>query len=929
MSDKSARRSSIITRLTLMVAGILALAVLVTGGLALFKQQRQLKQALEAKATSLVQFMAQVSPLSLLSFNFVEMNNNVKKVVQTDEEVVYAIIINEYKTPMASFFKQTDPLVTDTVRDLVAAKKVLAAAEAMKQSGRVLEVTAPILAGKERLGSAIIGLSFDKMRRALLVLIMAMGIVLVVIIGFSITLLLVMLRQILRPVQTLTAAATRVSTGDLNVVLTGTDRTDELGILTRAFASMTAQLRDMITGLRNSERRLADIINLLPDATFAINPDGEIILWNRTAEEFTGAKAEEMLGKGNHEYSIPFYGVRRPLLIDLALEPSAETEKLYPYFRRDDGKVIGESYTRSMKHGEAYMLAVAAPLYDSEGTITGAIESVRDITARKQTEEALRRERALLRCIIDSASDLIFIKDRDSAYLGCNKASERFIGLPESEQIAKTDFDFFDQEMASLVRENDRQVVEEGKTLRTEEWVTYPDGHRVLLDTLKVPFYGLDGEIQGLVGICRDITGRKQAEEALSQLAAIVEFSEDAIIGKSLEGTIVSWNRGAERLYGYREEEVKGCSVSILIPDDHAGEVAYILDHVNQGKPIEHYETARVRKDGSRVEVSVTISPICDAGGKIVGASTIARDITERKKTEADLRKLNEELERRVIERTADLNRRSVELSENQQALMNIVEDLNLKTEELRQANAKLQELDRLKSMFIASMSHELRTPLNSIIGFSSILHDEWIGPVNAEQKENLAIILRSGKHLLSLINDVIDVSKIEAGKIESVPEEFDLHDLITEAVSLVRKDLDEKGLDLQVAAPHQQMHMDRRRLLQCVLNLLSNAMKFTEQGGVTVEGRIVQNPGEAPEAGVAEISVTDTGIGIREEDLPKMCQPFVRLASPLQATVPGTGLGLYLSRKLAAEVLKGDILVTSEYGKGSRFTIKIPVRVP
>jgi PAS domain S-box-containing protein len=436
----------------------------------------------------------------------------------------------------------------------------------------------------------------------------------------------------------------------------------------------------------------------------------------------------------------------------------------------------------------------------------------------------------------------------------------------------------------------------------------------------------LAGDLAFGIVVLRSRVERKQAEEALTHLAAIVESSDDAIIGKSLEGNILSWNRGAEHLYGFREEEVKGRSVSILIPQDLAGELQYILDHVKQGNPLEHYETSRLRKDGSRIEVSVTISPICDSGGKVIGASTIARDISERRKTEIELQKLNEELEQRVIERTTDLNKRGVELLESQQALMNIVEDLNDKTGELEQANSRLKELDRLKSMFIASMSHELRTPLNSVIGFSSVLLNEWVGPVNAEQKENLAIILRSGKHLLNLINDVIDVSKIEAGKIESSPDEFDLHDLIDEAVSLVKKDLGEKRLDLRVAAAHQRMRTDRRRLLQCVLNLLSNAVKFTEQGCVTVETRLVRSPGTTPEA---EISVTDTGIGIREEDIGKMFQPFVRLASPLQATVPGTGLGLYLTRKLAAEVLKGDILLTSEYGKGSRFTIKLPVGVP
>lgn len=290
--------------------------------------------------------------------------------------------------------------------------------------------------------------------------------------------------------------------------------------------------------------------------------------------------------------------------------------------------------------------------------------------------------------------------------------------------------------------------------------------------------------------------------------------------------------------------------------------------------------------------------------------------------SEGKYRELNASLEKRVEERTR-------ELEENRQMLMEIVDNLNEKTTELEQANTRLLELERLKSMFIASMSHELRTPLNSIIGFSSILHDEWVGPVNAEQKENLAIVLRCGKYLLNLINDVIDVSKIEAGKIESLPEEFDLHDLLDEALSLVKKELEEKGLELQVPAFSQTLYTDRHRLLQCVLNLLSNAVKFTESGRIAVEVQLVPSPATGPEEQAVEITVADTGIGIRAEDQARMFQPFVRLLSATQANIPGTGLGLYLSRKLAREILHGEINMTSEYGHGSRFTIKIPVRMP
>lgn len=330
----------------------------------------------------------------------------------------------------------------------------------------------------------------------------------------------------------------------------------------------------------------------------------------------------------------------------------------------------------------------------------------------------------------------------------------------------------------------------------------------------------------------------------------------------------------------------------------------------------------------------------------------LQQEIGEREQVEEDLRQSRDELEDQVQERTVELKsqharqeelirqrteellERGRELQSNQQALMNIVDDLNQKTDELEQANAKLQELDRLKSMFIASMSHELRTPLNSIIGFSSILRDEWLGPVNPEQKENLDTIQRSGKHLLSLINDVIDVSKIEAGRIEARFEEFDLHVLMTEAVQYVEKELREKGLELHLAIDHHPICTDKRRLLQCIINLLSNAVKFTEHGSVTVCTTIVEIGGDTKTPGpsgkasaLIEISIKDTGIGIAEEDIHRLFEAFVRLESPLKSPTPGTGLGLYLTRKLVVDVLGGDILCNSRIGMGSCFTLRIPER--
>ncbi len=280
-------------------------------------------------------------------------------------------------------------------------------------------------------------------------------------------------------------------------------------------------------------------------------------------------------------------------------------------------------------------------------------------------------------------------------------------------------------------------------------------------------------------------------------------------------------------------------------------------------------------------------------------------------------------LENKVRERTTDLR-------ENQIALVNIVEDLNFKTEELEKANEKLKEIDRLKSIFIASMSHELRTPLNSVIGFSSILLNEWLGTLNQEQKENLAVILKSGKHLLALINDVIDISKIEAGILEVRYTDFDLYDLIIDAVMPFQKEAKEKGLELNIDAPHQIMHTDKRRLLQCLINLASNAVKFTGKGSVRITVQKASSRDEKTnlQLNFVEISVEDMGIGIKQDDLPKLFKPFVRIESPLTAKVPGTGLGLYLAKKLVTEVLKGDIIVKSAYEKGSNFTIRIPVNI-
>jgi PAS domain S-box-containing protein len=401
----------------------------------------------------------------------------------------------------------------------------------------------------------------------------------------------------------------------------------------------------------------------------------------------------------------------------------------------------------------------------------------------------------------------------------------------------------------------------------------------------------------------RELAERKAAEAALRQSETLLNATQRlAQIGGwdwDVESQTSFWTEETYRIHGLEPKafapessHVIDRSLTCYDPADRPIILAAFQRCLQQGDSYD-LEFPFTSADGCRKWIRTTGTAVHEEG-RIIKVVGNIMDITDRKWAEAELKKLNDELEKRVSERTA----------------------------ELAAANVKLLELDQLKSMFIASMSHELRTPLNSIIGYSSIMLNEWAGPLNAEQKENLAAVLRSGKHLLSLINDVIDVSIIEAGKIDSIIEEFDVHDVAIEAVETFKNDIEKKGLELIVQAPPQVFHTDRRRFLQCLLNLLSNATKFTMKGSIGVSTEL------SADGSMMTITVEDTGIGIGEDDLGRLFSPFVRFHKSGASVIPGTGLGLYLTQKLLREILHGDILVTSTPGVGSRFTMRVPTGV-
>src|SRR6185369_12150210 len=370
---------------------------------------------------------------------------------------------------------------------------------------------------------------------------------------------------------------------------------------------------------------------------------------------------------------------------------------------------------------------------------------------------------------------------------------------------------------------------------------------------------------------------------------------EQAAVGVAeidpLSGRFLSVNKRYCDIVGLSQDEMlKTDFQSITHPEDLAADLnnmkSLVAGEIREFSMDKRY----IRMDGGIVWVNLTVYPTWLWSESPSRHIAIIVDITERKKAEAELLEYRAHLEDLVSERTG----------------------------ELKAANEKLKELDQLKSMFIASMSHELRTPLNSIIGFTGMTVQGLSGELNGEQKDNLSRVYQAAKHLLSLITDVIDISKIEAGRIESYPEVVSLDEIIDEAIGTVRPQLKEKGLELAVEVPAGVLlNTDRKRLLQCLLNFLSNAVKFTESGTITVAAR--ETDGEVM------MSVSDTGIGIAEKDQPKVFEAFERLDTHLRVKAGGTGLGLYLTRKLARDILRGDVLFQSKEGQGSTFTLRVP----
>jgi two-component system, OmpR family, sensor histidine kinase VicK len=400
----------------------------------------------------------------------------------------------------------------------------------------------------------------------------------------------------------------------------------------------------------------------------------------------------------------------------------------------------------------------------------------------------------------------------------------------------------------------------------------HKDGSVIDVGMTVSPIRDMDGSVIGTSTIQRNITERRPTDAVIAEMAAIVDSSNDAIIGKTLQGVITTWNRGAEHIYGYTSEEMVGKSVSVLVPNQQPDDVLEIIaGMVANDARTAHFQTQRIRKDGRLIDVSLTVSPIRDSDGTIVGASSVARDVTEH----------------------------------------NAMAEA-LKASELRSILA----VSRAKDEMVSLVSHELRTPLASLVGFTELLYSR---DFSAEQrKQYLEVMLREGRRLTDLINDVLHIQRLEAGHQNLSFAPADLTALIQRAVAAAGEDL-ERPIEVTPCPPLPLVMIDTDAILQVLSNFLSNARKYSPDGGaIVVSTKLI---GEA-----VEINVQDHGLGLPTDSLTKLFGTFFRIEQGDHRLIKGTGLGLAINRRIV-EAHGGEVAAYSGGpGLGSRFRLTLPV---
>lgn len=620
--------------------------------------------------------------------------------------------------------------------------------------------------------------------------------------------------------------------------------------------------------LRASEQHFRAAFNQAAVGMAVANLNGYFEEVNDRFLEILGYSREEMLQRSYAELTHPDdldetkENVRRLLTGEI---------KDFVYekrFLRKDGAVV-------------WGLTSVTLLVDHAGKPDRFIGVIDDITHRKLAEERLREnsERLQLALAAGELGDWSWNAETDLINFGVSTAA--ILGLENDSPLTW-------EELRSRLHPDDREGarvgVEEALAKRSDYNIEYRIRHGSNYRWVAARgrgVYAKDGSVVGMNGVVQDISERKAHEAVRSRLAAVVESSDDAIISLGLDTLITTWNKGAEKTFGYTAEEVIGTSIHKLLPPDRKDEESIILGRIIAGERIEHYETVRIRKDGQHLDVSLSVSPVFDANGQLIGVSKISRDISERKKAEAALRAAQEKLR-------------------------SYADDLETQVAE---RTAKLRDTIGELEAFSYSVSHDMRSPLRAMQGYSDALLEDYGSKLDETAQEYLNRIKRAASRMDLLIQDVLAYSRVAQGEIplKAVDPNRVIRDVIQTYPTLQS---DKAKIEISGTLPQVIGH--EAYLTQAVSNILTNGVKFVAAGIFpTIE------ISASSEEGMVRLNFKDNGIGIAPEHRDRIFQIFGRVYSDKQ--YEGTGIGLAIAKK-AVERMEGDIGVTSELGQGSCF---------
>lgn len=553
-------------------------------------------------------------------------------------------------------------------------------------------------------------------------------------------------------------------------------------------------------------------------------------------------------------------------------EPEYERKQFLEQIEMN-GEVIGfESAWTSKKGKVIYLSESAKAIRDSNGKTLYYDGTVADITERKQAENELLSSKLFIEEIINTIPVRVFWKDRNLIYLGCNNLFAHDAGLSDPKEIiGKDDYQMGWRDQAELYRNDDRNVIESGESkILFEESQTTPEGKTITLLTSKIPLQNSEGEIIGILGTYLDITDRKLAEDQIRKLHRGVEHSPASVMITDINGNIEYVNIKFCDVTGYDYNEIIGKNPKILQSGEMLkSEYEEMWANILSGNDWQG-EFHNKKKNGELYWESASISPIKNENGEVTHFIGIKEDITEKKK-------------------------------------MN---------DELISSKEKAEEMSQLKSNFLANMSHELRTPLVGILGFADIICQEKVSP---EVKVMAETICKSGNRLSETLNLILDLSQLESEKKELKFQKVELVDKTKEVITLFKETARKKGLLLKSSFSSESIfiNFDERAYYSIMNNLINNAIKFTREGSVTTSVSQYDH--------TVEINVTDTGIGIAENDYQSIFDEFRQASEGYSRNFEGTGLGLSITKKLV-EKYGGTIKVESEVGKGSTFKVILPV---